>query len=163
MWDSDDEEPILLTLAETPEDLVTENDLYLPDTLQHVSPVKIRGPKKRSPNPGSDGRKRVGHVSSQGIASKSSDHGGNFQELDLPAPPEFYPGGGDLDMPDAEALQGQEKDESYEEFAAGVSMGTIGLYQISKNYFVCEGWDKRCGGTNVCICPLCPMISLTLI
>ncbi|KAJ7141261.1 hypothetical protein C8R44DRAFT_547181, partial [Mycena epipterygia] len=44
-------------------------------------------------------------------------------------------------------IEQDERNEDYEEFAEGVSMGTIGFYQISKTLFVCEGWNG--GSINV--------------
>ncbi|KAJ7129034.1 hypothetical protein C8R43DRAFT_1134313 [Mycena crocata] len=38
-------------------------------------------------------------------------------------------------------LHGYNRESEYEDFAEGMSIGTIGFYQISKTMFVCEGWE----------------------
>ncbi|KAJ7636152.1 hypothetical protein DFH06DRAFT_1336290 [Mycena polygramma] len=177
-WE-DDIAPIVLLAATDEEELLKEDHLLGVDP--QISPAKpskrrrLTGkPKKRTrevlpdevyePDPKARGSSVPSHCELDSTAPDNDDAWTDDDQLRTgPWTDENQP---------MEPLVPPQEADHFGEFADGVSMGSIGFYQISKSLFVCEGWDKARSSTNghwyhvqsvegetnvfVCTCPTQP-------
>ncbi|KAJ7131776.1 hypothetical protein C8R43DRAFT_1133710 [Mycena crocata] len=161
MWDDvgDDFAPVTLPDAEPSDDLLDEDTLDLLGLPDTYSPAK-RAHKRKLTRPDTKrlrkANKTTPHASTQESSAEVSTSP-NFDPFlassdgDLTTDDDFPRDANltdddfttDIDLPtrplhfDAPPTAGQ----AYDDFAEGVTMGTVGFYQISESFFVCEGWN----------------------
>ncbi|KAJ7180058.1 hypothetical protein C8R43DRAFT_871030 [Mycena crocata] len=160
MWeDFDDSTPVVsLPDAEITDDLITEESYEqygLPDSY---SPLKKCVHKRK---PTANGEKRVRkHAKPTPDVATDDDppppspndedffdtSSGAFDQNCDSGSADFTSDGelsSDADLAsrdlDFDASAGPER--QYDDFVEGVTMGSVGLYQISESFFVCEGWN----------------------
>ncbi|KAJ7672008.1 hypothetical protein B0H17DRAFT_1208802 [Mycena rosella] len=149
MWE--DEGPICLAPVDSDDELLTERDLRLLGPLAVASPEKQPRQRKRARTGGSKQRTRrrpsipvqAASISTPpfsltaGQESEVSSDGGTLDLWDNPDP--------DPSFNDSAVQALDTSDNDYQDFAEGVTIGTIGFYRVSKTFVVCEGWT---GGTS---------------
>lgn len=155
MWDYEDATPISLDPAPpSQDDYINAAHLSLPESSIFVSPPKAQR-KRRKTGATASARPHPATASTQPQArphppappnpldtpSDSLDLDGLTQSHTLDATGRDSPPGelDDIDYGLHDSPRDATADVEYEEFAEGVSLGTIGFYQISKTLFVCEG------------------------
>ncbi|KAJ7204002.1 hypothetical protein C8J57DRAFT_1259480 [Mycena rebaudengoi] len=174
MYDDNEDKPIVLppaAIEEEPE--LRPEDLVSLDVLRVESPAKRQ--RKTSGKKSSEGRRRWKGKERLVVEEEQQDHGLLAMVEDLMPEDSDWGGTGFVDeggpSPEVFVERGNSM-SAYEDFVEGVGMGAIGLYQISKSIFVCEGWDSLGGNSTgrwhhmqqidltkslfVCTCPSSP-------
>lgn len=151
MYDNNEDEPIVLppaAIEEEPE--LRPEDLVSLDVLRVESPAKRQ--RKTSGKKSSEGRRRWKGKERLVVEEEQQDHGLLAMVEDLMPEDSDWGGTGFVDeggpSPEVFVERGNSM-SAYEDFVEGVGMGAIGLYQISKSIFVCEGWDSLGGNSTV--------------
>ncbi|KAJ7080267.1 hypothetical protein C8R43DRAFT_909977 [Mycena crocata] len=161
MWGDEDFDDFALEAAVPEFEDITEGDLHIPGLIAH-SPLKrerrqrktsvkssgrskVKGKARKRKKTGTSTEEEAATRPQRTISNQSLDGPGDADFNDPESSSDFYDGVYDRAVGDADYDQdlndGTVRESEYEDFAEGVSIGTIGFYQISKTVFVCEGWQ----------------------
>ncbi|KAJ7110384.1 hypothetical protein C8R43DRAFT_1139394 [Mycena crocata] len=148
MWDDvgDDFAPVTLPDAEPSDDLLDEDTLDLLGLPDTYSPAK-RAHKRKLTRPDTKRLRKANKTTPHASTQESSAEVSTSRILTPSSPPATATSQPTMispEMPTSLTMTSPPTSTSppaYDDFAEGVTMGTVGFYQISESFFVCEGWN----------------------